>query len=694
MKKRILSAVLALAMIFTALVPVLASANAPTTPPAETTINIHKIKMDTIDSTKWPKQSGEDGTVYNGEQIGNIGTYFGSNAEELAGVYFTYFKVEKAQYDAMVLAPQNYDTVTKVEGQTIVTDGTPIPAGTQIGPTTTSGLTEDLPEGYYWFVEHTEKALPDGSTLSDNAAVPFGIALPMIKADGTYFATGDNALHLYPKNTTAKVPEVDKDFEGLADPRATGDDLAAQDQTRSYDIGDEVPYEIKTIIPAGAKYKTAYWTDQMTEGLTFNDDVTVLIGPVGSADADKVALGHEVIDVTDRSFRVNLTDAGLAEIFDKPTELEIVIRYTATLNELAVMEVEESNDVIFHYGNNPDQGNTPVPTKPVEGQIDVYKTFEGAGSYTIPEGGTVTYILKNAQTGATIDTVTYNAGATITGSATAPLMTFPRTGATYTLDPDTEYKVEEIITGFSPKYGVNAAGDITIHNYPNDNPPPINPEEPKVVTGGEKFKKIDGTTSEALAGAEFVVKNNIANDPDNGKFLALKDTTEQAQAITEYEDAEAAYQAAVAAATAENPDTANIAALKATRDEKFAAMNMEWKWITEAEAAAGATEADPYPAAFKFTSAQDGSFEVKGLAYGEYQLIETKAPEGYAKLTSPQDFTVSGTSYSDTTIIDIENNKVTIPQTGGMGTIIFVVAGLLIMGTALVVMKKRNSMDI
>ncbi|MGU7916072.1 SpaA isopeptide-forming pilin-related protein, partial [Streptococcus suis] len=101
--------------------------------------------------------------------------------------------------------------------------------------------------------------------------------------------------------------------------------------------------------------------------------------------------------------------------------------------------------------------------------------------------------------------------------------------------------------------------------------------------------------------------------------------------------------------------------------------------------------------AFTFVSSADGKFEVKGLKAGNYKLVETKAPDGYALLTSPIEFQVGPGTWTDNseTAIDghtrVNNKKVTIPQTGGIGTLVFTVVGLSVMVFAFIAMKKRQS---
>ena len=92
-----------------------------------------------------------------------------------------------------------------------------------------------------------------------------------------------------------------------------------------------------------------------------------------------------------------------------------------------------------------------------------------------------------------------------------------------------------------------------------------------------------------------------------------------------------------------------------------------------------------------FTSEDTGYFEIKGLPYGTYTLVEIKAPKGYALPTNPEtEFEVDAGSYEDNAELSIPNVQLTIPQTGGIGTAIFTVIGVALM-TISVVSYKRTS---
>lgn len=113
--------------------------------------------------------------------------------------------------------------------------------------------------------------------------------------------------------------------------------------------------------------------------------------------------------------------------------------------------------------------------------------------------------------------------------------------------------------------------------------------------------------------------------------------------------------------------------------------------------------------ATKFTSDNNGNVSISGLDAGEYYLKETKAPDGYNKLTDDikvvltreyNESTNVGTAsfaYSNETKADkveVENNAgTTLPSTGGMGTTVFYVVGGGLMAVAVVLLVTKKRME-
>ncbi len=80
-------------------------------------------------------------------------------------------------------------------------------------------------------------------------------------------------------------------------------------------------------------------------------------------------------------------------------------------------------------------------------------------------------------------------------------------------------------------------------------------------------------------------------------------------------------------------------------------------------------------------------FSIIGLDAGEYTLVETKAPAGYIKAN---DTTIEITDANEAVTV-VNTAGVELPETGGMGTTLFYVAGgALMLGAFLVLMKKRG----
>ncbi len=696
MKHKILSFLTAFAMVFGILAAPFTNASAapqagtPVGPTADTettaTVTIHKIKVKSTAGFPIEQQEGateivgKDGkTKYDGGQIAKdkISGFFGDGAEELANVTFTYWTFDsKENYEKMVKDPSSYDTFDEVKAL-LKSDGKDVKT-TENGVATDEITVPAKGHKYLWAVEKS-KTITDANgkqqTITGGAAVPFGLALPLFKADGTV----NSNIHVYPKNTTANEPKVDKDFEGNANAEQDRNEID-NNIKKDVKVGDKQPYDIETIIPAGANYKTAAWTDQMTEGLTFNNDVTVKMGAKGQeTDLDKA---DYKVTPDGNGFVLELTETGLAKINNQPKEVRLLVKYSATVNENAKVERPERNDVIFHYGNEPHHGNTPYPTKPSKGKLTVNKEFSDAQGAWKP-GEKVTVTLIDAHTGKPAENLPDGQ------TAVVELTKGTKESHTWTgLDNDRQYKVVEKFTpGDEVTYVKQEDGTVKIIDEKTDNPSPKDPQEPAVETYGHRFQKVDHE-GKGLPNAEFIVKNNIKGDADNGKVLAQKDAKDLAADEAAYQAAEKAYKDAVKEGKADT----EIAPLKAKRDAAYVKVNTQWKWIDDTADHTGA---------YVFKSGTDGYFKVTGLIKGAYQLVETKQPDGYAKLTAPVDFTIAEGSTGVTELKagkledakgfkQIENKKVTIPQTGGIGSIIFVVAGLMIMGLAAYKMKANK----
>ena len=716
MKKKILSLLTAFAMVFGIIAAPFTSASAAEagTPVAGTskeeqkvTVTLHKIKLASLQNVPTQKDgenyieglAGDPKEKYVGNEINNIQQFFNdTKAEELDGVKFTYWVFnDKDKYEAMIKAADQYGTEKAVDAYLGTTNVVKKEIISAKGGKALEEITVPANENRFIWAIETSSVIPgaegkEEQTITGMKAVPFGLALPLFKEDGTV----NNDIHVYPKNTTANEPKVDKDFEGKANAKADRKEIDKNIVKDAY-VGQEVPYDIETIIPAGAQYKTAAWTDQMTEGLTFKNDVKIMIGEKG-AETEWDAANYTVKQ-ENNGFVLELTEAGLKAINGQEKDVRLLVKYSATVNEKAKVERPERNDVIFHFGNDDHHGNTPIPTKPKAGKLKVTKDFDNVyGDFA--EGEEVKVTLIDAHTGKPVENLPDDQEVTVTLKKGTK-----EEHEWHGLDDTRQYKVvEEFKPNDEVTYEKQEDGSVKIINKRTDNPKPIDPQEPGVTPYGHRFQKIDQTDGKGLPGAKFVVKNKIETvyddtedktgkaNPDKDKVLAQKDAAEIKADQEAYAAAEKAYKDAVKA----NEKTADeIAALKATRDKAFVTVNTQWKWIDDTADHTGA---------YVFESGEDGYFKLSGVMSGKYELIETEAPKGYAKQTAPVPFEVTKDSKGVTTLdgkqlkdekgfTQIDNKKVTIPQTGGIGSLIFIVAGLAIMGGAFVAYRKSQAVE-
>ena len=517
-----------------------------------TDVVIHKIVMEK--TAMDAHYESEKSKKFDGNQIGasDIGTYFGGNAKEVAGVAFDVYKrVAATEPDS--LQPKNtiFGGVATSDDDTyhfkkVNTSILKTGAGN-------AGLKITLDDGVYIIVENkadSEYTGANGEILSEAKAVPARLVLPATNSAGKTFGTGADALHIYPKNTEEK-PKIDKTVGDL------------ENKYMSTEIGKTVTWYLQATAPSDIKdYKKFILSDTFSNSLTYKGNVQVKFG-TGTDFTTYTALTKDTdytLTEAGQTVTIALKDAGIAKL--APGQ-KVIASVDTVINKDAVMGLEIPNNFTLEYGHNPNS------------------------------------------------------------------------------------------TGKKEKLPEN--------------------EEPKVVTGGKKFKKVIEGTETALEDAVF----KLRDDQTDAKW------------------------------TAELIEANKVA----IDDGKFA---------TENAGAYTATSATNQPTAGQpiyLRSKSDGTFEIKGLEFSSWKkqkwngtamvdgdqvthkwnLVEVKAPTDYAINTTPVDFTVDKNSYfANPTIasqvaadpLKVNNKKVTIPQTGGIGTVIFAVVGF-----AAYAMKRNSKED-
>lgn len=637
------------------------------------TINIHKIIMTTTDYDNWKV----DDNRTNGGKITDITGFFGENSKEVAGVYFEiYLEDQNGDLEGIALK-------TKNNGSTEFKDDKKYKLVSEKLTTEDNGTGEiDLSQyvkdgkGTFVIVENIAKSTykgENGETLSqEGKAIPTTIVLPAT-------IMGGSVLNLYPKNTDVETPEVVKDYkdefeENLKNDELNNkrDDAARKKDVRSHQIGDKVDYRVETLFKENTSYETAYWEDNMTAGLTFNQDLKVTVDGQNMEAAD-----YTVDHQDDRGFYLSLTEDGLKKV-NGPDKHLVAIEYSATLNEKAIVNIPETNDVDFFYGNDEKQGNIPKATKPENHKITVNKKWD---DNKFAPGESATFELIDESTKERV-------GDTITIDMQNPTYTWEN------LDNERSYKVVEIErkNGVEASYEVKENGTIEVVNHKGNNNE-INPKEPRIVHYGKKFVKVRKDTKEGLQGAKFIIANEKGD-----KYLAQKSDTEKADDRQAYTLEKAIYDKMVI--DHQNDQTITQAKLDEEYNKVlplYEKLNTTYEWVDNKDDANLVV----------LESKEGGRFAIDGLNEGNYNLIEKEAPEGYAEIKEPIAFTVDKDSWNSEGDVDfavddqnvvkdgnsakrVDNAILTIPQTGGIGSIIFVVAGLALMGLAAYKIKANR----
>ena len=715
------------------------------TKPKATEVNIYKLVT---------KESYKAGAPWkhNGGQIKDIAS-LGSGVKALQGAKFTFYKIKgendvenekilellkansekfktKEDMDKLIkngateLKASGADKEMKsiAAGKLAVATGTGLDKNGETAETDTDGkATVSLGDGYYWAVE---SKIPE--KVTGQIAVPFGLTLPLtnpvdvddVKAGTQYLKT----LYIYPKNLQTDKVKIDKNHATYdADSKKwkdqNGNEIADTDlgadykkyqetkKTVSAQLDENVPYESKTEIPRNYKFETFSWQDVMGEGLTYNKDLVVTIDYVDADGNTKtnqpfINADNKATYVTERDngFDIKVTKGQVTDTlveYLKNGPVTFHFSYSAKMNNNAVVDKPQLNSITF-TPKEPNGGGKV--TSGEDKSITVTKTWDKDKAPTVNE---ITYYVE--KDGKTVASVTLkntnNTGDKIVAGPGIEFVVGDNwySGTFKGLDKNTEYTVREAVVGYDPTYNPNGS-TLGIDN--KTNPDTLKPTEPKAEFHGKKFVKHDQLDeTKRLSGAEFVIKNG--NDK-NAKYLVVKSDETKIAEVQAVKTAKTALDKAIEDynnLSEEQQKGTEGTSAKNTIDEKQKAYNdaviasrTKFEWGNKADA-------------YVLVSDAQGRFEITGLSAGTYYLEETKAPSGYALNDKAIEFTVKhGTyngdkatelQYNETNVDNgygqkVPNKKVTIPQTGGMGTVLFTVVGIGLMAGAVMAMKRNR----
>ncbi|HEM4766666.1 TPA: SpaH/EbpB family LPXTG-anchored major pilin [Streptococcus suis] len=350
----LLTAFAALLMVFSSFGSVTAFAqdNAPK-PDEKYDIVLTKVKLSEDDIKAFPKGQGKDD--YDGSKLdpAAFAKYFGTS-EVLEGVHFELHQGTKDAVGALVKEDKtNADGIVKFT---------------------------DLPAGKYVIVENKSKSVLKGNDeLANSAAVPLEIELPVFKAGGGWFTTGDESVHVYPKNTVHK-PTIDKVVND-----ADKHDTALIGQTKTF--------KITSVMPEGIKdYVELTFNDTFSKGLSYKGNLKVTKNDVEVvASADTFTVKQPNVGTKAAEIEVKFAEKYIKDLNPKD---KIVITYDAVINEDAVLGAPNANEVQLTYGNNPDNKKKEKPGETPELHTGG-KRFEKQDKATGAKLGKAEFKIKN-----------------------------------------------------------------------------------------------------------------------------------------------------------------------------------------------------------------------------------------------------------------------------------------------------------
>ena len=518
------------------------------------------------------------------------------------------------------------------------------------------------------FISKAAVTGPDGKAEITNLALGVYLVLETVIPDN-YVETSKPFLVQLPQwDQDANDGEGDWLYEVTAypkdDPVTLTKDIIDDDDSRvdetTRQIGDIVNYEIVIDVPYYAADLTEtqintikyFVTDNMGEGLTFNNEVEVTIKGTTTQLTEDTDF---TVSTTGRT--VITIDFNSAKVYELKGQ-KLVIHYSATLNELALIGGANENSAKLSFTNNPSTGKVkPAPTEPTDpsnptNPDETTPTDPDASNPTNPDETTPTDPDASNPTNPDETTPTDPDAS----NPTNPDETTPT-------DPD-----------------VTTPTDPTTPTVPDTDIDETDPDDTKVYTYAFELEKKfnDGAQTPDASGVEFSLKNTDGKL----KFVKLGD--------------------------------GNYVVL----GDDF----KEYVENNKIKLPIGAETQREYDVTDALNPAPNGTLSVKGLKEGsDYVLTEEKTVSGFSKLagdialvvTEGRDetgklngkvtATANGSALTSNAtgkigIFEMEINNVSeqfnLPQTGGAGLLAFTIGGGIVIAGAIILfslLRKKKS---
>lgn len=207
--------------------------------------------------------------------------------------------------------------------------------------------------GNRYVVEKNENFSAAGFANTLKAAVAGKNGTPLTTQGDVASATGLELGYYFVSSTSGALCNLT-----TTNPSATIHDkndvpFEKTDNKADVEVGEVVNYTIKGKVPDTTGFTTYEYTikDTMSEGLTFNKDVKVLV------DGNELGTENYTITLADNGFDLTIK---VMELQDKVGK-DIRVTYTATVNEKAVAQVSK-NSATLTYSNDPTQSNKTETT--------------------------------------------------------------------------------------------------------------------------------------------------------------------------------------------------------------------------------------------------------------------------------------------------------------------------------------------
>ncbi len=497
---------------------------------------------------------------------------------------------------------------------------------------------------------------------------------------GYYFVTSTLGSVVTLTTVTNEVTVIDKNEEPTMVKKIVAENENGEKYLTDWDtdaMEDEVEFLVNAYVPkyVGGNLVLDYmFNDVMTEGLELEMKLT---------SDEKDAITTDTVDV------VSNKDTGETE--------KVNVWYLSSEQQISLMNawaVLVDSTTSTYYGSE-------STFKTISEVVEEISSYTKTGDFT-----DAVYSPSLALTGVTI---TENTDGTYTLVAQGYVLTY------YTYNTETYKDSGEVVTDNYPNQATLYLDYTAVVDqeaeFEEENTIDMdwwvtswlapNPDEP--TYGGEiesetenyetelEIIKQDGKTSERLEGAVFTLTGTALHE--------VKTTTYTYTEVKEGEDTTGKtiyYKNEDGTFTTEVPDDTD--ASKYTRETKIDYQDATKENVT-----------------VTVTTGTDGTVVINGLDQGTYELTELVAPDGYNLLSEPitievsydhttdkWTFTVSGDDVTDGSssidengvfILTVNNNSGTeLPGTGGMGTTIFYVIGIILVLGAVVILVTRRRM--